>query len=142
MTALGAPRRLVITTLGAQCELVSPRDCLTDWPFTRTSKGRPAINEGRYIKRALAAVVLEQRLGRRLLDGMSANHLCVGDGTCWNPWHLYEGSAADNAWDAVAQGRRHRSHCRRGHEFVPENVYTRPDGSRNCRTCQRERAAA
>lgn len=28
-----------------------------------------------------------------------------------------------------------RTHCMRGHEFTPENVYVRPDGGKRCRTC-------
>lgn len=34
-----------------------------------------------------------------------------------------------------------REKCSRGHEFTPENVYTRPDGSRgrDCKTCRGQR---
>lgn len=31
-----------------------------------------------------------------------------------------------------------KSHCCRGHEWVVENVYINPQGSRVCRTCSRE----
>lgn len=35
-----------------------------------------------------------------------------------------------------------RTHCKRGHEFTPENTYLRPDdGRRVCRTCQKQRDA-
>lgn len=32
-----------------------------------------------------------------------------------------------------------KTHCKRGHEFTEENTYVRFDGSRECRTCSRER---
>jgi hypothetical protein len=32
-----------------------------------------------------------------------------------------------------------KTHCKRGHEFTEENTYIRFDGSRECRTCTRER---
>jgi|SRR6516165_2009122 len=47
-----------------------------------------------------------------------------------------------NIYDAVRNGRHPQSRktsCRHGHEFTPENTYTRPDGGRNCRACQVER---
>lgn len=67
--------------------------------------------------------------------------------TCDNPpcvWleHLVEGSIADNTADMYAKGRerpawRGVTHCRRKHEFTPENTYITPDGRRNCRRCRR-----
>lgn len=32
--------------------------------------------------------------------------------------------------------RRERTHCKRGHEFTPENTYIRPRGTRECRACR------
>ena len=32
-----------------------------------------------------------------------------------------------------------RTHCRRGHAFTADNLITRADGSRTCRTCTRAR---
>lgn len=34
-----------------------------------------------------------------------------------------------------------RTHCRHGHEFTPENKYTRPDGKFECRRCTLDRSA-
>ena len=32
-----------------------------------------------------------------------------------------------------------KTFCKHGHEFTPENTYTRPNGRRECRTCQKQR---
>lgn len=34
--------------------------------------------------------------------------------------------------------RRMATHCQHGHEFTPENTYTRAEGWRQCRACNRE----
>jgi ribosomal protein S27E len=34
-----------------------------------------------------------------------------------------------------------QTHCKRGHEFTPENTYTSPAGARSCRECGRARHA-
>ena len=48
-----------------------------------------------------------------------------------------------NAVDKVKPPKRRqnvgKTHCKRGHEFTEENTYVRFDGSRECRTCSRER---
>lgn len=37
---------------------------------------------------------------------------------------------------SIAEQRRSATHCKRGHEFTPENTYRRPNGGRRqCRTC-------
>lgn len=36
-----------------------------------------------------------------------------------------------------ADGKWRWSHCRRNHEFTPDNTYTDPKGVRQCRACRR-----
>lgn len=51
--------------------------------------------------------------------------------------NLLYGTHADNARDAVRNGRAAhilRTHCKRGHEFTPENTYV-TDRQRVCKTC-------
>lgn len=38
--------------------------------------------------------------------------------------------------------RVRKTHCPQGHEYTPENTYTRPDGTRRCQACHRQREAA
>lgn len=33
-----------------------------------------------------------------------------------------------------------KTHCRNGHEWIPENFYTRPNGRKECRPCKQEAA--
>jgi hypothetical protein len=71
---------------------------------------------------------------------------CPGGPTCLHrrclrPDHLEPVSRRENIargmGPAAAALRTNR--CRSGHEFTPENTYTRPHGSRECRTCARAR---
>ncbi|MGP3708480.1 NUMOD4 motif-containing HNH endonuclease [Gordonia paraffinivorans] len=53
-------------------------------------------------------------------------------------WDSPKGNAAD-----MRRHNRHRNgrktHCKRGHEFTPENTIVRKGGKRACRTCVRNR---
>lgn len=71
-----------------------------------------------------------------------ACHSCGNHG-CVNEHHLYIGTMQQNARDTVAMGRhreKQKTHCKRGHEFTPEN--TRLAGprlnKRQCVECQRQ----
>jgi hypothetical protein len=48
--------------------------------------------------------VLERKLGRKIAEGMQANHTCDRP-ECCNPEHLYEGTQAENMRDRFARGR-------------------------------------
>ena len=71
---------------------------------------------------------------------------------CVNPAHLVAGTQLDNLQDMFDRGRARRArgketangaktHCKSGHEFTESNTRIKPNGSRSCRTCDREAAS-
>jgi len=57
---------------------------------------------------------------------------------CWNPGHLFIGDAAANNRDCGNKRRHHNSvktHCKRGHEYTPENTYLKVTATTTMRAC-------
>ena len=76
-------------------------------------------------------------------DGLIICHTCDTP-KCVNPDHLWAGTPSENMKDMFAKDRqgstsRQKTHCRRGHEFTPENIFSRTnaDGTMKiiCREC-------
>ena len=81
-------------------------------------------------------------------EGLQIDHLCRVR-CCVNPKHLEPVTLQENfrrgignAHGAAAASiaRISKTHCLRGHEYVPDNVMIQADGARRCRTCDRKRA--
>jgi len=68
---------------------------------------------------------------------LTIDHLCRVT-TCVNPDHFEAVTRAENTRRGNS-ARGLRTHCRRGHEFTPENTKIGSDGYRTCRTCFRAR---
>lgn len=66
-------------------------------------------------------------------SGLQIDHLCKTK-SCVNPDHLEVVTLQEN----IRRFNVARTHCKRGHEFTPENTYFKKGNKRVCRTCQRE----
>lgn len=66
--------------------------------------------------------------------GFELDHLCRVT-ACVNPDHLEPVTHAENMRRGIAGFRKDKQFCKRGHEFVPENIYTKSNGGRQCREC-------
>lgn len=80
-------------------------------------------------------------------DDMCVLHRCDNP-KCVKPSHLFLGTQKLNVRDAIQKGRHTcnrliaQTHCKRGHEFTPENTRLIPYRScRKCESLRRRRAA-
>jgi len=74
-------------------------------------------------------------------DGLVIDHLCRVR-HCVNPAHMEVVTNAENLRRQVPCAEKpwlRKTHCKRGHELVGDNVYITPRGTRHCRPCQRKR---
>lgn len=128
-----------------------PVDCIMEkvamqsddcWIFTGSlgggGYGKIAVDR----KARPAHRVMYERLVGPVPDGMVLDHLCSVR-TCVNPAHLEPVTQRENVLRSIAKGDAPHmtpsSHCRKGHEFTPENTqhvidrFGRP--GRRCRRC-------
>lgn len=75
-------------------------------------------------------------------DGLVIHHKC-NNPPCVNPRHLVPATSFDNlitfGLTNLGAVNSRKTHCSKGHEYTPENTYTRPGHSaRYCRACNRE----
>lgn len=127
---------------------LSPRFCVPEdlgrsieesdgcWLWTgATSSGygvMKRVGRSMYVHRALYELLVGP-----IPDGLHIDHLCRTT-QCCNPAHLEPVTPQENN-----RRRPTKTHCAQGHLFTPESTYIRPDtGTRQCATCQQERARA
>lgn len=92
----------------------------------------------RYQRRGIGAHRLAWILFRGPIpEGMQIDHLCRVT-RCVNPLHLEPVTQRENIMRspvAIAAVNARKTHCKRGHEFTPENTIVHCGGKRACRTC-------
>lgn len=71
-------------------------------------------------------------------DDLVIDHKCRNR-TCCNPAHLEPVTIAENNRRSVAY--HFGKQCKREHQLTEDNIYVSPKGVRNCKQCNRDRAA-
>jgi hypothetical protein len=109
-----------------------------EWTGSRASNGYGMVGDSGKL-RQVHRVAYEIFVGP-IPAGMSIDHLCRNR-RCVSAEHLEAVTTRENVLRGVglsAENAR-KTHCKRGHEFTPQNIYwTRnPSGpGRECRTCK------
>lgn len=69
--------------------------------------------------------------------GYDIHHDCRNP-ICSNPRHLIRLTRREHILidGRSSKGRKKRTHCKRGHELTPDNLYYFKDGGRYCKTCK------
>ena len=71
-------------------------------------------------------------------DNMDIDHLCRNR-QCCNPDHLEVVTRSTNLLRGIRNGYQKKTHCPHGHEYSNENTFVNVRGSRECRTCRRQK---
>ena len=111
------------------------------WQLALNRTGYGIMKRSRWNRSKLVHRVAYEEAVGVIPDGLVIDHLCRNRACC-NPSHLEPVTQEVNiarGIDGLAvanQKRRSMTHCKRGHEFTPENTYVFPsNGQRRCRTC-------
>jgi hypothetical protein len=77
--------------------------------------------------------------GGHLDPSLVVDHICRTR-ACVNPRHLRQVSNKTNLHEnsaSIVHAHSLKTHCAKGHPFGGDNLFTRHDGGRGCRQCQR-----
>lgn len=95
------------------------------------------LTVGRRQRNTLAHHLVLEAFGFPRPDGYQVRHL-DGDRTNNRISNLRWGTSSENNYDRVRHGvhaQARQTHCKRGHEFSPENTRIDRKGGRVCRAC-------
>lgn len=110
------------------------------WQGSRFRSGYGAFMRKGQIKVGAHCLSWEIYHGQPVPKGMVIRHTCDNP-PCVRPSHLVLSTHLENIQDRDAKGRGRsgntgKTHCKRGHEFTPENTYE-AGKHRQCRECNR-----
>ena len=127
-----------VETLDLRSVRNSETGCLR-WMGAHTPKGYGQIViDGKH--RGVHRVAYERAFGP-IPDGFEVDHVYAKGcryRDCIEPSHLEAVTHAEN----VSRVADKRLECPKGHPYDGANVYMKPDGSRDCRTCKSDRRRA
>lgn len=105
-----------------------------EWPHYRNKDGYGEVGvQG--IKKRVHRVAYEVVYGE-IPGGTEIDHGCRNR-ACFNPYCLEAVTHLENMQRSpLTNWRKRLTHCKRNHEFSPENTYIFPDGRRCCKTCR------
>ena len=123
-------------------DILSEDDCW-EWIAHRNESGYGTFHVTRSASPVRAHRFAYESLVGPIPAGLVLDHLCSVR-HCVNPDHLEPVTLAENtrrggAIQARVDRNEQQTHCKREHEFTPENTYTPPGTNfRVCRTCKRD----
>lgn len=102
------------------------------WTAYRTPNGYGTLSVGATTK--LAHRIAYMGVKGPIPDGLVLDHLCRNP-SCVNPDHLEPVTTQENTKRGIGHPNKRKTHCKRGHEFTPDNIIYKPNGARRCATC-------
>ena len=130
----------------AKAALPDENGCL-EWMAVRINSGygRFWLGDAQYLAHRVSWALANGEIP----PGLVLDHICRNR-ACVNPLHLETVDNRTNILrgESFSAENAKRTRCPRGHAYTAENTYhsppskSHPNGYRQCRTCQRERARA